>query len=58
MIFFRKLHKWLGLIIGAQIIVWLLTGTVISFINQQDVGGSTTRKAPGDSPSISSFGSL
>lgn len=58
MIFFRKLHKWLGLIIGAQIIVWLLTGTVISFINQQDVGGSTTRKAPGDSPWTSSYGIL
>ena len=58
MIFFRKLHKWLGLIIGVQIIIWLLTGGLISFINQQDVGGSTTRKALGDSPSTSSYDAL
>ncbi len=55
MIFFRKLHKWLGLVIGAQIIVWLLTGTLISFINQQEVGGGTTRQAPSDGPSTSSY---
>ena len=58
MIFFRKLHKWLGLVIGAQLIVWLLTGAVISFIDQQDVGGSSTRQVPIDMPSVSSFDSL
>lgn len=45
MIFIRKLHKWLTLVIGAQLIVWLVTGTIISFIDQNDVGGGTTRQA-------------
>lgn len=58
MIFFRKLHKWLGLVIGAQMIIWLLTGTLISLINQQDVSGGATRQAQRDGPSLSSFDSL
>ena len=32
MIFFRKLHKWLGLVIGAQLIIWLLSGSLISLL--------------------------
>jgi Na(+)-translocating NADH:ubiquinone oxidoreductase F subunit len=45
MIFLRKLHKWLTLVIGIQLIIWLVTGTVVSFLNQQDVSGGTTRQA-------------
>ena len=44
MIFMRKLHKWLTLVIGIQLIVWLVTGTVISLINQEEVGGGVTRQ--------------
>lgn len=58
MIFFRKLHKWLGLVIGVQLLIWLLTGTLISFIDQQEVSGNATRQVSGDTPSPSSFGSL
>jgi Na(+)-translocating NADH:ubiquinone oxidoreductase F subunit len=55
MIFVRKLHKWLTLVIGAQLIIWLLTGTIISLVNQEDVGGATTRQsATGGSLLISS----
>ena len=43
MIFIRKLHKWLTLLIGAQLIVWLVTGTIISFIDQVEVSGNETR---------------
>ena len=46
MIFIRKLHKWLTLVIGAQLFIWLVTGTVISFIDQRDVSGGTTRTIP------------
>lgn len=52
MIFFRKLHKWLGLIIGVQLIIWLLSGTIISFIDQQEVSGAVTRQAPAVSASL------
>lgn len=55
MIFVRKLHKWLTLVIGAQLIIWLVTGTIISLLNQEDVGGATTRQsATGESLLISS----
>lgn len=51
MIFFRKLHKWLGLVIGAQLIIWLLSGSIISFIDQQEVSGGITRQASSHHPS-------
>jgi Na(+)-translocating NADH:ubiquinone oxidoreductase F subunit len=53
MIFFRKLHKWLTLIIGIQLIIWLLTGTIISFIDQDKVSGNVTRVASSDGSSLS-----
>ena len=58
MIFFRKLHKWLGLLIGAQLIIWLLSGSLISFIDQQAVSGGITRQAPNDALSSASTGVL
>lgn len=56
MIFFRKLHKWLGLIIGAQLVIWLLSGTLISFIDQQKVSGGTTRQQPDEELPLASSG--
>ena len=58
MIFFRKLHKWLGLIIGLQLMIWLLSGSLISLIDQQEVSGRTTRQAAGESQSTLSSGPL
>jgi len=58
MIFLRKLHKWLGLVIGAQLIIWLLSGTIISFIDQQKVSGGITRQAPNNALSAASRGAL
>lgn len=55
MIFVRKLHKWLTLVIGAQLIIWLVTGTLISFINQEEVGGSATRQAVSGGTPAGSF---
>ena len=58
MIFFRKLHKWLGLVIGVQLIIWLLSGSLISFIDQQEVSGSITRQAPNFALSVASTDTL
>lgn len=44
MIFFRKLHKWLGLVIGAQLVVWLLTGFLISLVDHKKASGEITRR--------------
>lgn len=39
-VFFRKFHKWLGLLIGLQIFLWLLGGLVMSFFDIDQVRGS------------------
>ena len=38
-VFFRKLHKWLGLLIGLQIVLWVLGGFVMSFFDIEKVRG-------------------
>jgi len=55
-IFLRKLHKWLGLIIGAQLVIWLLSGTLISFIDQQVVSGAMTRQVEAESVLLKASG--
>ena len=41
----RALHKWLGTIIGLQILIWVISGTIISLLDQQIVGGRSTKQA-------------
>ncbi|HEY5776844.1 MAG TPA: PepSY domain-containing protein [Xanthomonadales bacterium] len=36
----KKLHKWVGLLIGIQVLVWLISGLVISLIDPAKVSGS------------------
>lgn len=38
-IFFRKFHKWLGLIIGLQLLLWVVGGFVMSFFDIEEVRG-------------------
>ena len=35
----KKLHKWVGLLIGIQVILWLLSGLVISLLDPVKVSG-------------------
>jgi len=35
----KKLHKWIGLLIGIQVLLWLLSGLVISLLNPEKVSG-------------------
>jgi len=35
----KKLHKWVGLLIGIQVLLWLLSGLVISLLDPQIVSG-------------------
>jgi uncharacterized iron-regulated membrane protein len=41
--FLRALHRWLSLIIGLQVLVWVGTGLIMSLIDQTQAGGFTTR---------------
>jgi len=42
---FKRLHKWLALLIGIQFILWLVSGIVFSFIDHRVVDGSFIYKA-------------
>ena len=41
----RKFHKWLGLAIGLQVIIWVTSGMIISLLDQNLVSGSSTKQA-------------
>jgi ferredoxin len=35
----KKLHKWIGLLIGVQVLLWLLSGLTISLLDPEKVSG-------------------
>ena len=39
MVFLKKLHKWVGLLIGIQVLLWLLSGLVMSLLDPDKVSG-------------------
>jgi uncharacterized iron-regulated membrane protein len=41
MLFLRKLHKWLGLIIGLQLVLWAASGVMFAWLDRDDVGGES-----------------
>lgn len=38
-LFFRRIHKWVGLILGLQFVLWTISGTAMALIDQDAVGG-------------------
>ena len=38
----RRIHKWLGLILGLQFLLWMLSGLVMALLDSDKVGGHTT----------------
>jgi len=57
-IFFRKLHKWLGLLIGLQVLVWVLSGAIISLLDARTVSGGLTRQVGQEASALAGYGSL
>lgn len=37
MLFIRKLHKWLGLIVGLQLLLWTVSGLVFAWLDHHEV---------------------
>ncbi len=37
--FLRKLHKWLGLIVGLQFVLWSISGLMFAWLDHHDVSG-------------------
>lgn len=49
MLFLRKLHKWLGLVIGLQLILWTLSGAVFAWLNHREVMAEHIVRSPAPS---------
>ena len=52
----RKLHKWISLLVGVQVLLWLTSGLVISLLDPAKVSGAQWRvpvqAIPGTIPSV------
>jgi uncharacterized iron-regulated membrane protein len=52
----RRLHKWIGLLIGFQLILWTLSGAVMSLLDHHEVqGGKAAEPALVSLPGTSSW---
>ncbi|NND83483.1 MAG: hypothetical protein HKN50_13730 [Gammaproteobacteria bacterium] len=51
----RKLHKWLAIIIGLQVLIWVSSGMIISLLDHHIASGDKTRKSV---PSLHPLGSV
>lgn len=40
MVFMRKLHKWLGLLIGLQVVLWAASGVMFAWLDPAAVGAA------------------
>lgn len=39
----RRIHKWLGLLIGLQFVLWMASGALMSLLDSEQVSGSVSR---------------
>ena len=44
-IWIRKIHKWASLLVGLQVIIWVVSGLVFNVIDHQKARGNTYRQA-------------
>ena len=42
----RKIHKWIGLVIGLQLVLWMCSGLVMSLLDAERVSGREFRAPP------------
>lgn len=44
--FLRKLHKWLGLIVGLQVLLWTVSGLVFAWLDHHEVTAEHSTHSP------------
>jgi Na+-transporting NADH:ubiquinone oxidoreductase subunit F len=44
--FLRSLHKWLGLVVGAQLILWTISGFMFAWLDHHEVMGEHSLRTP------------
>lgn len=55
-IWLRKIHKWVGLVIGLQFLIWAVSGTAMALINMEEVaGGAMSEHAATSLPATSGW---
>ncbi len=42
MLFLRKLHKWLGLVIALQVVLWAASGVMFAWLDRDDVSAASS----------------
>lgn len=46
-IFFRHIHKWVGLILGVQFMLWAISGAMMATLDMKSVGGGEEAREAG-----------
>ena len=49
-LFIRRVHKWIGLVIGLQLVLWTLSGLAMALLDMKAVAGGERAEAPAPSP--------
>ena len=47
---FRKIHKWVGLILGLQFVLWTVSGAVMALLDMEKVGGHSAAPMSAEAP--------
>jgi ferredoxin len=58
MVFLKKLHKWVGLLIGIQVLLWLLSGLLLSWLDPAKVSGNQWAQESSHTPQAIPDGKL
>ena len=53
-IWLRKIHKWVGLVIGLQFLIWAISGTAMALLDMEEVAGGEMAAMP--APSLPASG--
>lgn len=53
-LFLRRLHKWIGLLLGAQLLLWTISGTAMALLDMETVAGGPQPEASGPAVPASS----
>lgn len=47
-VLWRRIHKWLGLVIGLQVVLWTVSGAVMALLDMDKVGGHSAAAPAAD----------
>ena len=53
-IWLRRIHKWVGLIIGLQFLLWAISGTAMALLDMDEVAGGQMAEIPAPRPAANS----